>query len=310
MAWSKDLPALRDRLRRRIQEAVAAAAPVEERTGLRSWTIGDLPRSVETHHAGLVVTAYPALVDDGESVARRVLPTEAEQALAMWAGTRRLLLLQLGSPLRTLDRSLAEPDQAGHRRLRARHRVRGVPAMRRPPPWTSSCSRPADPCGPKRSSWPSPRWCERRFGSTVTAVAEVVGDIVATVSRVEDRLSKMVAASLDETVLDVQEHLRRLVHRGWITTAGADRLPDVLRYARGLEHRVEKAAGAPDRDRARIAGLRALERDYRRVATADVDGRVRWMLEELRVSTFAQKVGVKGGASEQKVRAELIRLGG
>ena len=46
------------------------------------------------------------------------------------------------------------------------------------------------------------------------------------------------------------------------------------------------------------------------VAAADVDGRVRWMLEELRVSTFAQKVGVKGGTSEQKVRAELVRLAG
>jgi ATP-dependent helicase HrpA len=147
-----------------------------------------------------------------------------------------------------------------------------------------------------------------RFVPTATEVVELVGQIVATVGRVEARLSTMLAASLDETVVDVQAHVRRLLHRGWITAAGVDRLPDVLRYARGIEHRVDKAAAQPDRDRARIAALRGLEQEYRQVAARDLDGRVRWMLEELRVSTFAQTVGVRGGASEQKVKAELARL--
>ena len=95
---------------------------------------------------------------------------------------------------------------------------------------------------------------------------------------------------------------------GWIGAAGFDRLPDLARYLRALEHRVEKARTQPDRDRRHIAALQEMERDYRRVASRDADGRVRTMLEELRVSTFAQSVGAKGGVSEPKVRAAIAHL--
>jgi ATP-dependent helicase HrpA len=309
VAWSKDLPALRQQLRRRIQEAVAAAAPLDERSGLRSWTIGDLPRRVDTRHAGLVVTAYPALVDEGEAVALRVLPSEAEQAAAMWAGTRRLLLLQLGSPLRTLDKGLTNAAKlaiaaSGHATAAEVYVESATAALDQllldagGPVWTE-----ADFVALTAT-------VRARFARAAVDVAAQVAEALATATRVEARLGTMLAASLDETVLDVEAHLRRLLHRGWITTAGADRIADVTRYLAALEHRVDKAAAQPERDRARIEGLRALERDYREVAARDVDGRVRWMLEELRVSTFAQKVGVKGGASEQKVHAELARLRG
>jgi ATP-dependent helicase HrpA len=147
-----------------------------------------------------------------------------------------------------------------------------------------------------------------RFATTATALATLVGEIAATATRVEARLATMVAASLDETVVDVRSHLQRLLHQGWITAAGADRLPDVARYLRAVEHRVERAATKPDGDRARIAEVRALEQAYRPIAAHDADGSVRWMIEELRVSTFAQSIGAKGSPSPQKVRAALERL--
>jgi ATP-dependent helicase HrpA len=118
----------------------------------------------------------------------------------------------------------------------------------------------------------------------------------------------MLTEAHDESVLDARDHLDRLLHRGWVSTAGFDRLPDLARYLRALEHRVEKARTQPERDRRHIAALRQMERDYRRVAPRDVDGRVRTMLEELRVSTFAQSVGAKGGVSEPKVRAAIANL--
>ena len=115
----------------------------------------------------------------------------------------------------------------------------------------------------------------------------------------------MLTPAHDETVLDVRAHLDRLLRRGWIADAGYDQLPDVVRYLRALEHRVQKARTEPDRDRRHIAGIQALEREYRRVAARDATGEVRTMLEELRVSTFAQSVGAKGGVSEPKVRDAL-----
>ncbi|MEQ1787049.1 MAG: DUF3418 domain-containing protein, partial [Acidimicrobiales bacterium] len=119
---------------------------------------------------------------------------------------------------------------------------------------------------------------------------------------------KLAAEAHDASVLDARGHLDRLLHAGWISAAGFDRLPDLARYLRALEHRVEKARTQPDRDRRHIAGLQELERAYRLVAARDVDGRIRTMLEELRVSTFAQSVGAKGGVSEPKVRAALAAL--
>ena len=149
---------------------------------------------------------------------------------------------------------------------------------------------------------------QRDFVAMAARAATVVGEIAGTVTAVDERLATMVAAALDDTVVDVQAHLARLLHAGWISAAGVDRLPDVLRYVRAVEHRLEKAVGAPERDRSRIRSVRALEQEYAEVARRDLDGSVRWMLEELRVATFAQSLGAKPGTSEQKIRKALSAL--
>jgi ATP-dependent helicase HrpA len=307
LAWSKDLAALRDRMAARVAAALAAASPLPEVGGLRDWTIGAIPRQVEVPFAGQVVPGFPALVDEGDTVALRILPTEVDQRRAMWAGTRRLLLLRLGSPLRTIDQGLpnaaklaiARSDRARAAEVYQEAAVVAVDRLL------------LDAGGP---AWDEVAFAARLatvragFASAAVEAAALVGEVLAVVGEVERRLSSLVQADHDETVLDVEAHLGRLLHRGWISAAGHDRLPDVVRYVRALEHRVGKAAGQPGRDRARIAGLRALEREYAALAPLDVDGSVRWMLEELRVSTFAQPVGARGGASEAKVRRELTRL--
>ena len=102
IAEDKDLDALRLRLKPKTREAITKAfervsdpalATMEQRTGLTDWTVGALPRTFETRRAGQPVKAYPALVDEGATVAVRLFDTEPEQAEAMWRGTRRLILL-------------------------------------------------------------------------------------------------------------------------------------------------------------------------------------------------------------------------
>ena len=116
----------------------------------------------------------------------------------------------------------------------------------------------------------------------------------------------MLTPAHDETVLDARAHLDRLLRRGWIADAGYDQLPDVVRYLRALEHRVREG---PHRTRPRPSPHRrassSSSASTARVAARDATGEVRTMLEELRVSTFAQSVGAKGGVSEPKVRAAL-----
>ncbi len=100
VAEGTDLAALRERVRPRLRAELASAARGLETRGLTAWTIGELPKVVALPGTGQAVRGYPALVDEGESVAVRVLETPGAQAAAMAAGTRRLLLLGIPSPVR------------------------------------------------------------------------------------------------------------------------------------------------------------------------------------------------------------------
>ncbi|MDQ3722821.1 MAG: ATP-dependent RNA helicase HrpA, partial [Actinomycetota bacterium] len=104
LAAGPDLDALRTQLRPRLRAQLAAATAPFERSGLRDWTIGELPRSIALPGTGESVCAYPALVDEGHNVAVRAFETPGVQAGAMHAGTRALLRFVVASPLRTVRR--------------------------------------------------------------------------------------------------------------------------------------------------------------------------------------------------------------
>ena len=307
IAWSKDLGALRRRLAERVREALATSSPVDEVHGATDWVFGAIPQTVEIAHAGHTVTGFPALVDEGEGVGLRVVPTEAEARAAMWGGTRRLLLLRLGSPLRTLDRALPARTKLA---LSASDRLSAAEAYR-------DCAAAAVDerllarGGPVRDADAfAVLLADVRAGFAPAAVrlAEQVAEAVGHAATIDATLATMLAAAHDESVVDARRHLDRLLRPGWIADAGHDQLPDVVRYLRALEHRVQRARTEPARDAQRLPGIQRLEHEYQRVAARDATGEVRTMLEELRVSTFAQSVGAKGGPSETKVRRALAAL--
>ncbi len=111
VAEGKDLAALKERLKPKTKAAISKVASKAvsglERSGLTDWTFGELPRSFSEHRNGLTVAGYPALVDEGKSVAVRLQETERDQAAAMWTGTRRLLLLTMPSVIDVVQRNLS-----------------------------------------------------------------------------------------------------------------------------------------------------------------------------------------------------------
>jgi ATP-dependent helicase HrpA len=307
VAWSRDLAALRSRMAERQRAALSASSELPALDGLTAWPADGVPRTVEVRHLGTTVTGYPALIDQGDAVGRRVLPSAAEQARDMWAGTRRLVLLQLGSPLRTLDRALPNATKlalSGSSRTSAAEAYRGI----------AEAAIDHLLIGAGGPAWDAAAFDQlvsqvrSGFAAAAAAAADHVGAVLRAAAAVDARLQALHHESLDATVVDIDAHLRRLLHRGWIGDAGVARLPDLVRYLRALEHRIDKAVQDPARDHARLAPIARLERDYRAVARADHDGAVGIQLEELRVATFAQPVGPKGGPSEVKVRAAIARL--
>ena len=113
LARSRDLDALRDHLRDRIAAGIAEAGRSLERTGLTAWDFGPLPPVIDVDWAGYPVAGYPALVDEGDSVGIEVFRTRTEQAWAMGAGLRRLVLLGVPSPAKAALRMLPNATKLG-----------------------------------------------------------------------------------------------------------------------------------------------------------------------------------------------------
>jgi ATP-dependent helicase HrpA len=150
----------------------------------------------------------------------------------------------------------------------------------------------------------------------LAADALAVGaDVVAAAGRVRKRTASLTADALRPTVADTEAHLGRLVAPGFVRRVGADRLPDLHRYVRGIEYRLDHLAGDVARDQRRMADVRPIERAYAE-AVAQLDRvpeavrQVAWLLEEYRMSVFAQPLGVDGPVSPKRIRREFERTTG
>jgi ATP-dependent helicase HrpA len=312
VATGDDVDALRSQLRPQLRASIAAVADGIEREGLTTWDLGELPRTVERQQPGGAVRGWPALVDTGSSVAVRVLDSEPVQQEAMWRGTRRLLLLNLPSPRRTADRGLDN---------RAR-----LALARAPHPSLAALLDDCAGCAVEAlmAEHGGPAWDEAAFGRLLARVRQgydaALGAVVAQVVRVlsaardvDAALARPAPPAAVAAVADVRTQLADLVHPGFVTETGAARLADLTRYLAAAARRLEQASLDPARDRARMAEVSYVREQYQARLAALDSGRplppaledVRWMIEELRVSLFAQALGTRVPVSEKRVLQAL-----
>ncbi len=312
LAAGRDLRALQEQLAERAEAGLAVAASTFERDGLRSWAIGTLPREVDVTWAGFRRRAYPALVDQGDSVAVRVFPTPEDQGREMWAGTRRLLLLCLPNPTKAAERRLSNDTQ--------------LALARSPYPNISDLFDDCVLCAVDQllGDLGGPVWTEAGFTGLRTGMAHaltesvvyvvtVVAGILAIANGIELRLGKLRAPSLAPSIDDIEGQLASLVGPGFVAVTGVRRLPDLLRYLEGIELRLDKLPTGADRD---FDNLRRVQRLERRLGellgalgpNADEDTEaIRWMIEELRISYFAQGLGTSQPVSEKRILREIDR---
>ncbi|MFM7687618.1 MAG: ATP-dependent RNA helicase HrpA, partial [Actinomycetota bacterium] len=254
----KHLPALQRSLAARVRSTVARAAAIEERKGITSWDFGDLPTTVSTDRDGVVVHGYPALLDDGDSVSIRVLTSPALQARVMRMGVRRLLLLAVPVGKRTVGRDTSTsllPD---------------------------CCVAAADAVITRHGDVP---FDQHGFDALLAAArvelpteaARLLGlanGVRSAAAAVRRRLERLVAPGVQASVADARTQLDRLTRDGFVLTAGAGRLADVVRYVKAIDHRLARLPEAPQRDASNMREVVALERRYtellRRTAREDV----------------------------------------
>jgi ATP-dependent helicase HrpA len=311
LAEGKDVAELQRELRPRLRAVLSQAAADITRSGLTSWNFGALPRVFRED----TVVAYPALADAGDRVDVRLFETEAAARTAMWAGTRRLILLGAPSPVKSIAGGLTT-----RAKLALSHNPHGgVAAL-----FADCVSCAADYLMAQAGG---PAWDREGFERLAAAVRSDLRQVTAdVVTQVESalRLAHAVGARLHDSradavqpaVADMREQLSGLIYPGFVAATGYRRLPHLTRYLRGIERRLDKLPENPARDAANMAVAQRVEQAYRqavadlpaaRHSDADVTD-VRWMLSELRVSLFAQTLGTQAPVSENRILGALDRL--
>ncbi|MQA09818.1 MAG: ATP-dependent RNA helicase HrpA [Pseudonocardiaceae bacterium] len=309
LGQAKDLATLKRELRPEMRAAISASAGDIERSGLREWSIGELPRSHRQQRADYTVTAYPALVDEGDSVAVRLFDTPERQEHEMWLGIRRLLLLNVPSPNKAIQRGL---DNAA--KLALSHNPHGgVPAL------LEDCI--ACAVDALMAEAGGLAWDEAGFDRLLRKVrAELNSMVLGVLEQV--RLALSAARSVDtsladarfvptDALADIRAQLSRLVYPGFVTDTGWQRLPELPRYLRGIERRLAKLPQT-GRDAELMRAVQAVQEEYRQAAAQrpndDALRRIRWMIEELRVSYFAQDLKTPYPISDKRIYRALDEL--
>jgi len=307
IAEGKDLLALKQQLRDRSQAAVAEAADDLERHGLTDWDFDALPKVVERTRGSHTVKAYPALVDEDSSVGVGVFDSAAEQWGAMWRGTRKLLRIAVPPPLKSVQGRLS--NQA---KLALSRNPHGGVA-----PLLDDCVTAA--IDKVIIDFGGPAWDRAAFEALRRrAQAELPGIIYDALVALEPalrswyeidrRLRSITNVLLVRSVSDMRQQLNGLVYPGFVTAGGLRRLPDLKRYLAGIEHRLSKLEANPQRDRQWLLKLdEVLEEfeDARGHISPDTLQQVRWMIEELRISYFAQEIGTAYPISDVRIYRAL-----
>ncbi|MGH3852612.1 MAG: ATP-dependent RNA helicase HrpA [Pseudonocardiaceae bacterium] len=309
LARGKNLAALTRQVQPQLRATLSAAGGDLQRRGLRGWEIGTLPRIHQYERAGQLLTAYPALVDEGDTVAVELLPTEAEQRRAMWAGTRRLVLLAVPGLIKSVRRGL---DQQA-RLVLAHNPDGGVEALLADCADCAADALIAACGGPPQDEDGFARLRDRAHAELADAARAVVAHVqrILTIAHtVEARLAELTAPVLATAVADVRRQLASLVGPGFVTATGAQRLPDLARYLQAITRRLDKLPRDPDRDRDWMHRIDAVTRAYQQLGDGPESQRIRWMIEELRVSYFAQELRTPYPISDQRIYQAIDELAG
>ncbi|MFZ1538621.1 MAG: ATP-dependent RNA helicase HrpA, partial [Chromatiaceae bacterium] len=340
-----------------------------EREGITRWDFGDLPVSLDLDRGGIHLRGYPALVDQGDSVALRVLDSQGGADLAQWAGLRRLLMLYLGTEVRQLRRNLPGLDRMRLQYARVPEAEAatggtgtGVPgaagstgvvmagAGRQGRPGEAVTAGAVGAMGGKASPQPKPldladeilalifdltfieeaptirdrASFEARLSSRKSQLNRVSKEVMTLVGRILDdyqALCQSLAASTQinwrPSVVDLKAQLDGLIYRGFLLAVPYAHLKDYPRYLMAARERLDKLFHAAGKDQQHLGELTPLLEKWReRAAAVRAAGRydsrleeLRWMIEELRISLFAQRLGTAYPISLKRIEVRWRELG-
>ncbi|HFQ5010869.1 TPA: ATP-dependent RNA helicase HrpA [Vibrio vulnificus] len=306
----KDLHELKESLKEKVQETLSKVADDDiEQQGLHTWSFGELPQVYQQKRGGYQVKAFPALVDNRDSVEIKLYETEQEQISAMKAGQRRLILLNVPSPIKYLHANLPNKSKLG--------------LYFNPYGKVLDLIDDCIACGVDKLIeeqgglvWEPEKFealkehVRAELGDTVVDIAKQVETILTTAFNINKKLKGKIDFTMAFALSDIKAQIEGLIFKGFATECGWKRLPDILRYMKAIERRMEKLPIDPNKDRLHMLKIESVVKDYKELLNKIPKGlavpenvkEIRWMIEELRVSFFAQQLGTPYPVSDKRVK--------
>ncbi|PRZ29694.1 ATP-dependent helicase HrpA [Antricoccus suffuscus] len=315
LAQGKDLDKLKDQLAPKQRQEIASQSQDIERTGITAWDFGDLPATYDIRSGGVTTTGFPTLVTEGTTLALRVVTSAAQQREDLRTSVRWLLLRELPSIASRVLRTLNSTErialtQTSHPSASALY---------------DDCAAAAIDLIVAKSG---PLPMTRQGYEKLREVAQ--GAIVATMSRTMRELATTLTARAEALLLldeirhesfadvraDIASQLDFLFGPSFVTRHGVGRLRDLGRYAKAVAVRLDRIKAHRDTDRRGMLVIHDVLQEYAELVAEFPSDEplppaltdIRWMIEELRVGTFAQSVPTAYTVSVKRIHKAMDDL--
>lgn len=309
IAENFSLDELKFNLKDQIQQSISAIADDGiEQSGIHLWNFADLPKCYEQQKRGFTIKAYPAIVDEKDAVGIKLFETEFEQAVAMQQGLRRLLLLNVPSPIKYLHEKLPNKSKLAL--------------------YFASFGKVLDliddciACAVDKliADFGGVVWHQQDFEKLRDYVRSNLNEVTVEIAKQVEllltkafELSKRLKGKMDFTMAfalsDIKTQLNQLIYAGFVEKTGYQRLSDLYRYLQAIDKRIDKLSQDSNRDRALMLRVEQVEKAYQLLLNKLPKSKpipsniaeIRYMIEELRVSLFAQQLGTKYPISDKRI---------
>lgn len=318
----RDLPTLKKQCRDiLVQDEQVAPDSAFEKVGLTRWDFGDLPETMDQNVGNMTIQVFPALVDNGDSAGLALISSRAEAERLHNQGIKRLLKIILNHDIRFLKKQFADiknnelrysqiPADKSSNKMKLVDEIVNLILQR---------------CFLQNQATIREQQVflvvlEKQRNSLVTVATEtyeLITNILMRYHQLRKQLGRLTQINWLSSVSDMQQQLDYLVYRGFIQETEFESLRNYPRYLNAIEKRIEKLKTAAPKDQATMQQMANLQNQWQnRVEAARQQHRVdprlediRWMLEELRVSLFAQELKTAYPVSVKRIDKRWQALG-
>jgi ATP-dependent helicase HrpA len=311
----RDINLLKSELQGKVKASIKQVAEKGiEKANLIHWDFGNLASSYEKKVANISIKAFPALVDHNTSVAIELFELQEHAEQAMLTGISRLILLNIPSPLKYLQEKL--PNKA---KLGLYFNPFGSIADLLQDCIQAACvylvkqylqSNQLKHLPRKENEFVKVRdYVRAEISDSVLIAAIKVEQALSLRHDIAKKLKGSVALNVIQSHGDVKQQSESLVFKGFVTASGIEKLDDIIRYLKGILRRLEKLPIDPNQDRLKLIEVNKAVDKYKSVLSSQRKDKpvaqdileTKWLIEELRISLFAQNLGTAQPISLKRI---------